>query len=128
MATAQGSCINETSEPIHVIAFSPHMHTIGIHMKSEVTPAGSMTSQVVFDKPFSNTSQLQYEADLTLMPGDKIVSTCTFMNPGTATVGFGTSTDQEMCYQFALSYPAHALDNGVLSLIGASNTCWQFGE
>jgi hypothetical protein len=29
-----------------------------------------------------------------------------------------------MCYQFALSYPYGALNNGVLSLIGATNTCW----
>ena len=65
---------------------------------------------------------------ITLEPGETIVSTCTFQNMGSRTVGFGTSTDQEMCYQFAVSYPAHALDNGVISLIGASNTCWQFGE
>ena len=34
-------------------------------------------------------------------------------------VAFGPSSDQEMCYQFAFSYPARALDNGVISLIGA---------
>ncbi len=31
---------------------------------------------------------------------------------------------QEMCYQFTISYPYGALNNGVISLIGATNTCW----
>jgi hypothetical protein len=96
-------------------------------MKSVVVRTNGMMEEV-FNKPFSNTSQLQYDVDVTLQPNDKIVSTCTFHNDGVGAVGFGTSTDQEMCYQFAVSYPAHALDNGVISLIGATNTCWQFGE
>jgi hypothetical protein len=50
------------------------------------------------------------------------------MNGTTLPVGFGQSTKAEMCYQFAFSYPAGALDNAVPSLIGATNTCWQFGE
>jgi hypothetical protein len=29
-----------------------------------------------------------------------------------------------MCYQFAYSYPVGALNNGVFSLTGATNTCW----
>jgi hypothetical protein len=29
-----------------------------------------------------------------------------------------------MCYNFTMAYPAHALENGVPSLIGATNTCW----
>ena len=39
-------------------------------------------------------------------------------------VAFGPSSNQEMCYNFAYSYPAGALDNGVPSLVGATNTCW----
>ena len=127
MADAHGSCINDSGAPIHIIQFVPHMHTIGRNMKSVVMRANGMTEEV-FNKPFSNTSQLQYDVDVTLQPNDTIVSTCTFKNDAATPVGFGTSTDQEMCYQFAVSYPAHALDNGVISLIGASNTCWQFGE
>jgi hypothetical protein len=127
-ATATGSCVNDSGEPIHIIGFVPHMHNIGIHMKSEVVRAGSSAPETVFDKPFSNSAQLQYNADVTLMPNDRIISTCTYQNDGVAPVGFGTSTTEEMCYQFAISYPAHALENNVISLIGAANTCWQFGE
>ena len=45
-------------------------------------------------------------------------------NISSGNVAFGPSTEQEMCYQFAFSYPAGALENGILSLVGATNTCW----
>jgi hypothetical protein len=125
--TAQGSCINDSGAPIHIIAFVPHMHKIGSNMKSVIKRKNGMMEEV-FNKPFSNENQLQYDVNVTLEPGETIVSTCTYQNKGTRNVGFGTSTDQEMCYQFAVSYPAHALENGIISLIGATNTCWQFGE
>jgi hypothetical protein len=127
---AVGTCINDEETPITIVAFWPHMHEIGVHMKSEVMKAGSSTWTTVFDKPFTFDYQVHYmqKPNLVLQPGDTIRSTCSYMNGTGAHVSFGQSTKQEMCYQFAFSYPAGALDNGVLSLIGASNTCWQFGE
>ena len=68
------------------------------------------------------------EEPIVLQPGDAIKSTCTYENGNPLPVGFGQSTKAEMCYQFTLSYPYGALNNGVPSLIGATNTCWQLGE
>jgi hypothetical protein len=127
---AVGTCINDSQEDIHIVAFWPHMHEIGINMKSEVQKAGTGSWSTVFDKPFDFNYQVHYNQNphVVLKPGDAIKSTCSYMNTTAAPVGFGQSTKAEMCYQFAFSYPAGALDNGVLSLIGATNTCWQFGE
>ena len=120
-----GSCTNDSGAPITIIGFTPHMHTIGAHMKSVVTKAGG-GSETVFDKPFAWDQQVNYMLDTAyvLQPGDKITSTCTYQNDTGFNVAFGQSTEQEMCYQFALSYPYGALNNGVFSLIGATNTCW----
>jgi hypothetical protein len=123
---ADGTCINDSSGPITIIGFNPHMHEIGINMKSEVTRDATGLTETVFDMPFQFDYQTNYMMNppVVLMPGDSIKSTCTWMNKGLSSVGFGQSTKQEMCYQFALSYPYGALNNGVLSLIGATNTCW----
>ncbi len=110
------------TDPIHIFFFWPHMHLLGVNMTSVVTHNGVDTE--VFDKAFDFNHQIHYDADVDLQPGDTITSTCTFNNNTSAGVPFGPSTSQEMCYQFAFAYPAHALDNGVLSLIGATNTCW----
>lgn len=124
-AEGGGTCVNNSGGPIKIIGFSPHMHTIGINMKSEVMrKAGG--SEVVFDMPFQFDYQTNYTMNppVVLQPGDAITSTCRWKNDSAAAVGFGQSTTQEMCYQFALAYPYGALNNGVLSLIGATNTCW----
>jgi dopamine beta-monooxygenase len=125
-AEGWGTCLNDSTGPVTIIGFSPHMHEIGIHMKSEVTRARGGGSEVVFDLPFQFDYQTNYTMNppVVLQPGDSITSTCTWQNDSFATVGFGQSTKAEMCYQFALAYPYGALNNGVLSLIGATNTCW----
>jgi hypothetical protein len=111
------------TDPIKIFSFWPHMHELGRHMKTVVHRANG-TEEEVFNKPFDFNYQITYDAGIELHPGDTITSTCTFMNTTDLPVAFGPSSDQEMCYQFTFSYPAGALDNGVLSLVGATNTCW----
>ena len=84
------------------------------------------SSETVFDRDFDFNSQITYLLDpkIILQPGETIVSTCTFDNSTNASVPFGPSTTQEMCYNFTTSFPAKALDDGVFSLIGARNVCW----
>jgi hypothetical protein len=125
MSKFGGTCPNDSNAPITIWAFWPHMHKLGRHMTSVVNHMSGM-SETVFDKDFDFNHQVHYVQSpmLVLQPGDTITSTCTFDNETNAAVAFGPSTEQEMCYQFAFSYPAGALDNGVASLIGATNTCW----
>jgi len=111
------------NEPIRIFSFWPHMHTYGRHMRSVVHRADGREEEV-FNKPFDFNFQITYPAMVDLHPGDTITSTCTFENISGGNVAFGPSTQQEMCYQFAFSYPAGALENGTLSLVGATNTCW----
>jgi hypothetical protein len=121
-----GTCLNETSEPITIVAFWPHMHEIGTHMYTEVLRSGGAV-ETVFDKPFKFNYQVHYDLDpyVVLQPNDKIRAECTFTNMTPAEVDFGQSSKAEMCYQFAFSYPAGALDKpSNPSLIGATNTCW----
>jgi hypothetical protein len=110
------------TDPIHIFFFWPHQQQLGIHMRSVVNHSRQQFQ--VFDEPFDFNYQIHYDASVDLYPGDTITTTCTFNNTTAGNVAFGPSSDQEMCYQFAYSYPAHGLDNGVISLIGATNTCW----
>jgi hypothetical protein len=111
------------TDPIRIFTFWPHMHNYGRHMKTVINRVDGKNEEI-FDKPFDFNYQITYPATIDLNPGDTITSTCTFMNTSDLNVAFGPSTEQEMCYQFAFSYPVRALSNGVLSLVGATNTCW----
>jgi len=128
MSTFQGTCDPlragmGPNEPIHIIGFWPHMHQLGTRMQATVNHANG-TKELIFDKPFDFNHQIHYIQSYDLMPGDTITTTCTFNNTTNKGIPFGESSDTEMCYLFTMSYPAHALENNVISLIGATNTCW----
>ncbi|MDH5674367.1 MAG: hypothetical protein OEZ06_19735 [Myxococcales bacterium] len=117
------NCKNNSGAPITVIGFNPHMHLLGINMKTDLQGAGG--TRTIFDMPFQFDYQVSYDIPPTVVqPGDTLITTCSFNNDTGSNVAFGESTTTEMCYQFALSYPAGALNNGAASLIGATNTCW----
>jgi len=120
-----GTCPNNSGGPITIVGYTPHMHLLGTNMTSVVTHSNGQ-SETVFDHPFLFDHQVNYilNPGYVLQPGDKITSTCTFDNTTSAPVAFGQSTKQEMCYQFTISWPYNALNNHVVSLIGATNTCW----
>jgi hypothetical protein len=118
-----GTCYNDSAQPITIFRMWPHMHQWGRNMQSVVTRTGGAVEDV-FNRPFDFNYQISYDTNIVLMPGDAITSTCRFQNESGGNVAFGPSSDQEMCYQFAFSYPAGALDNGIISLVGATNTCW----
>ncbi len=115
-----GTCTPRSSEPIHIVAATPHMHLKGTHMKVTVDRAAG-ASEVVHDEPFSFQNQRGYQQDITLQPGDSIRTDCTYNAPSV----FGKGTNEEMCYWFALAYPAGALTDG--AFIGAfthgANAC-----
>jgi hypothetical protein len=119
------ACANDSGEPVTLVAFQPHMHRYGIRVTSVVEHAGG-GAETVFDEPFTFGQARAYALDprSVMAPGDSIRSTCTYENTTGMHVTFGQSASTEMCNQFAYAYPATALENGVISLIGANNTCW----
>jgi len=108
-STQQGSCaVNRiTNAPIQVFALSQHMHKLGTHVRSVVTRSGSpdiVLQDVPYDfeeQKFHHTSSL-----VELRPGDTLTTYCTFNNTTGATVGFGESSDDEMCFTDLYYYPA----------------------
>lgn len=111
------------SEPIHILGFMPHMHQLGTRMQTRVSRMDGLV-QDLFAQPFRFGQSRFYEVDYALAAGDKLQTSCTFNNDTDYKVPFGEASDLEMCYQFTLAYPAHALSNGAFSLLGWTSTCW----
>jgi hypothetical protein len=108
-STQSGACqVNRISTtPIQVFALSQHMHKLGTHMKSVVTRSGS-ADIVLQDIPYNFESQsFHYTPNLVeLKPGDTLTTSCTYNNTTGANVGFGESSDDEMCFTDLYYYPA----------------------
>jgi hypothetical protein len=107
-AKIAGRCRPNLTGPVHILTSWPHMHKRGRHMSAQIDRAGG-TTEMLFDEPFDFNKQWQYSTPTVINPGDSILTTCTFDNTDPNPVGFGEQTSQEMCFNFTLAYPAHAL-------------------
>lgn len=113
--------------PVHIVKWLPHMHLSGKQMDTWVLRADG-TEDHVFSEPFTFDQQISYAQNppVQVNVGDRLFAQCTFQNTTSQTVLFGESTNEEMCYQFAVAYPAGSLDGGSLTWTGSDNTCISF--
>lgn len=107
-STQSGSCqiSSITSEPIQVFSLSQHMHKLGRNLRSVVTRGGEtiMLQDVPYD--FENQTFQLVTPHIELRPGDTLTTYCTYDNNTGATVRFGESSDDEMCFTDIFYYPA----------------------
>ena len=119
-ASATGNCRPRQPQEINILAGTPHMHLKGRHMKVVINRAAGGT-EIAHDEPFAFENQRIYPEKIVLQPGDFLTTTCTYSAPAT----FGPGTNAEMCYWFAMHYPAGSLADGLPggSLIHGANAC-----
>ena len=102
--TATGTCTPINTEPVTILSSSPHMHLQGRHMKTVINRKGGGT-EVLLDEPFDFNTQISYDTPAVIQPGDTLTTTCTYATP----TPFGQGTNEEMCYNFVIAYPAGQL-------------------
>ena len=109
-ANVTGTCTVSGDEPVTLLSASPHAHQTAHHMKFTLERA-SGEKIVMHDRDFNFEEQGLYDLKepLVVNKGDKIVTTCTYDNDTDKTITFGENTGNEMCFNFALYYPAGGL-------------------
>lgn len=103
-----GECTVSTSEPVHLITSSPHMHSYGVHAKFEVLRTDGSV-EMLHDTPFDWEDQSIKPIDVELHDGDVVRTTCIYQNDTDQTISFGEDSADEMCFNFARYYPRGAL-------------------
>lgn len=116
-----GTCNPRLNGPVHILTSTPHMHRRGIRLRTEIHRSGGGGTEMLLDEPFDFENQIMYQTPAVIQPGDSLVTTCTFQHEG-GLAGFGTGTNDEMCYNFVVAYPYGALSTGG-SLTNAENAC-----
>jgi len=101
-STATGSCTVGSTQSFFAII--PHMHQLGTHLKTTVTIGGETTT--LYDDAYSFNDQAFVPfTTITLNQGDTIDTECTFNNTTAMTVGWGESSNTEMCFSIMYRYP-----------------------
>ena len=102
-STSTGTCT--IVEDQTVFALFPHMHQLGVHLKTTATIGGE--TMVLHDAPYDFEEQYQLPLEpLALGVGDTIDTACTYENATGRMVTFGESSDTEMCFSVLFRYPA----------------------
>ena len=100
--THAGTCT--VAAPQTIFALFPHMHQYGSHFKTTLTVGG--TDQVLHDAAYDFEHQeVKTFTPIALAIGDKITTECTWTNTTNANIGYGESSDTEMCYSILYRYP-----------------------
>ena len=98
-----GQCTFDHDATIFSIA--PHMHRLGVHalITAGAPGAGAVT---LYDGPYEFDSQKRYPVDFVqLNAGDVVHVECTYQNDTDASVSFGMSTRDEMCFASMMRFP-----------------------
>lgn len=100
----QGGCT--VSSPYKLFAVWPHMHKIATHQRVELVRGAATT--VLHDLPYDFTEQKYYlqPSEIQVQANDVINVKCTYRNTTGSTVGYGDSSDDEMCFTGLYRYPA----------------------
>lgn len=104
--TVTGGCTIAAGRNYQLFAVWPHMHQIATHQKvSLIRPSGTL---VLHDAPFAFGEQDFDEVNPIepLVGGDRIQVECTYTNNTNQTIGFGDSSNSEMCFAGLYRYPA----------------------
>jgi hypothetical protein len=102
--SASGTCTPINQAPVTILSSSPHMHLQGRHMKTVINRKDGSTDTLI-DEPFDFNTQISYDTPAVIQPGDTLTTTCTYATP----TPFGQKTNEEMCYNFVIAYPAGQL-------------------
>ncbi|MDI1442676.1 hypothetical protein [Polyangium sp. 6x1] len=82
----------------------PHMHKYGTHMR--VTHQMNTGEVTLHDAPYTFTDQKNIPiTPVPVLQGERVHFECSFMNTTSKTIGFGVSSDDEMCFLGLYRYP-----------------------
>lgn len=104
--TVTGGCTIASGRNYNLFALWPHMHQLATHQKISVIRGGTPT--VLHDQSFTFGEQNFFEQtpEVQLTGGDQVRVECTYVNMTGQSVGFGDSSDTEMCFAGMYRYPA----------------------
>jgi hypothetical protein len=108
-----------TNGPVHLISLSSHMHKTGVYSTAILNRANGGAPVTLIDDPFSFLEQNGYKqprdgsaADVLINAGDTIDVSCSFDNKTNQAKTFGSNTEDEMCFFYAMAWPRGQLRNG----------------
>lgn len=94
---------------LNIIGTVPHMHNAGASFVTDIVHEGGDSDELIRIDDWDFGYQAYYDASATLLKGDTLKTTCTYDNLTSEPIHFGEGSEEEMCFNFVLVYPASGL-------------------
>jgi hypothetical protein len=104
------SDVCNVNQEMNLFAVIPHMHQLGTHFKLTANVSGSDITLHDADYSFSSQSVDPFESVVSLQNGDSLGIECTWNNTSANPVGWGESSETEMCFAILFRYPAQGTE------------------
>jgi hypothetical protein len=101
--TVTGNCRMSVDQTAFTLF--PHMHQLGVHIKTTAMLDGQPLVLHDGDYQFQEQYQLPI-GPIAFHAGDSVATECTYQNSRSSTVKFGESSDTEMCFSILFRYPS----------------------
>jgi len=99
-------CTRKFPHPIHIFMGAQHMHMNGQRMVTQVRRKGTNALETIdYNNWFQHNMQRQTNLNVTIYPGDEVITYCTYSNDNPVPVRMGANTYNEMCMQLLAYYP-----------------------
>jgi Copper type II ascorbate-dependent monooxygenase, C-terminal domain len=111
VGTCPATITEGLSRPLNVLASAPHMHRLGLSLQTEIQHADGTVELLSRVDSWDPGLQPFYTHDpvVPIKRGDVIRTACHFSNTLDKPVSYGTTTADEMCFNYNIVYPISAL-------------------
>lgn len=92
--TVTTDCTGKLPAGASLVGLFPHMHKLGARFQAD------LATQTLYDQPWQFDAQTltMFQPAPTVATSDTLAMRCIYDNPGTTSVPFGLSTNDEMCF------------------------------
>ena len=97
--------ITEIDSPMKILASMPHMHELGVELRSWISRKGQSDEDLINLTGWNFEAQRYYRLDAEVQRGDRLHTRCGYRNETGAPVWAGPATTDEMCFNFLFVSP-----------------------
>ncbi len=101
-----GHC--SAAHDFHIFTLWPHMHQIAVHQKFMLNGTALLDTDYNFNeqKNYQMADTIVHGPSAALPDGDRLETTCSYVNTTGSVVPYGESSNDEMCFTGIYRYPA----------------------
>lgn len=100
----------QANKELKVFAAFPHLHQSGKRVTFETGAAEASAAMAYEINPWKFGDQPMDPVDFTIRNGDFMRATCEWSNPSDRPIGYGESSNDEMCFMILFYHPFDQLD------------------